>query len=207
MLRPLLLSCILPLLALGVPLHFAAAQDLPPEAQTLLDAANQEWIAIQKKAEADLAASQAKLAAQMKDLERQLRLKGMNDAAARVADAMRRLPNHFSQGSRVEVEWQGHWFPARILKSENGRYFIHYDNYGAEWDEWVGPQRIRKPAEPPTPKERDLRSEIQSGGAWYPGKVLKKDEKTGRYYVLYHNQGIDWEEWVTADRIRPTPKP
>ena len=117
MLRPLLLSCILPLLALGVPLHFAAAQDLPPEAQTLLDAANQEWIAIQKKAEADLAASQAKLAAQMKDLERQLRLKGMNDAAARVADAMRRLPKRSAHVSRGEVECHVLWVPAVRLES------------------------------------------------------------------------------------------
>ena len=61
-------------------------------------------------------------------------------------------------------------------------------------------------AEPAAPAERNLRSEIQSGGAWYPGKILKKDEKNNRYYVLYHNQGIDWEEWVTADRIRPMPK-
>ena len=53
----------------------------------------------------------------------------------------------FAAGAAVEVEWKRHWWPAKVLKvdAEKRRYFIHYDGYEADWDEWVGPKRIRKP--------------------------------------------------------------
>lgn len=43
----------------------------------------------------------------------------------------------------LQVEWQGRWYPAQILKQEGQKYFIHYPGYAASWDEWVGPDRIR----------------------------------------------------------------
>jgi hypothetical protein len=42
-----------------------------------------------------------------------------------------------------EVEWQGTWYPAKVLKTANGKYHIHYVGYEASWDEWVGSTRIR----------------------------------------------------------------
>ena len=49
-------------------------------------------------------------------------------------------------GERVDVEWSGGWYPARILQVKDGRFLIRYDGYGSQWDEWVTPARIRKPA-------------------------------------------------------------
>lgn len=43
----------------------------------------------------------------------------------------------------VQVEWQGKWYAAQILKQDGQKYFIHYSGYEAKWDEWVGPDRIR----------------------------------------------------------------
>jgi hypothetical protein len=45
----------------------------------------------------------------------------------------------------VEVEWQGHWYAAEILRHEGERYFITYVGYDSSWDEWVSRQRIRFP--------------------------------------------------------------
>jgi hypothetical protein len=42
-----------------------------------------------------------------------------------------------------EVEWQGQWWDAKVLKEENGRWYIHYIGYDSSWDEWVGKDRIR----------------------------------------------------------------
>ncbi len=42
-----------------------------------------------------------------------------------------------------EVEWEGSWWPAKVLKTENGKYYIHYIGYDASWDEWVGKERYR----------------------------------------------------------------
>lgn len=44
----------------------------------------------------------------------------------------------------VDVEWRGRWWPATVLdRKGSGRYLVHYDGFGEEWDEVVGPERIR----------------------------------------------------------------
>ena len=50
-------------------------------------------------------------------------------------------------GSSVEVRWpeDQQWYPARILRGWQGIYFIHYEGYAPEWDEWVPPAAIRQP--------------------------------------------------------------
>jgi hypothetical protein len=52
--------------------------------------------------------------------------------------------NVYKIGDRVRVEWHGQMYPAvitGIVGSE--RYRIHYEGYGAEWDETVGLSRIQ----------------------------------------------------------------
>ena len=44
---------------------------------------------------------------------------------------------------RVEVEWEGQWYPATILEVRGAKYRIHYLGYGSEWDEWVDDSRLR----------------------------------------------------------------
>jgi hypothetical protein len=46
---------------------------------------------------------------------------------------------------KVEVQWGGTWWPASILMTTRDKYLIHYEGWGAEWDEWVGQDRIRMP--------------------------------------------------------------
>lgn len=52
--------------------------------------------------------------------------------------------SRFAAGQRVEVTWEDTWYPARILRSAEGYFhFVHYADYGPEWDEWVTDSRIR----------------------------------------------------------------
>jgi hypothetical protein len=44
----------------------------------------------------------------------------------------------------VLVEWKGTWYPAEVLKTEGGKFYIHYLGFGAEWDEWVTANRVRQ---------------------------------------------------------------
>lgn len=53
------------------------------------------------------------------------------------------LERHRSPGTSVEVEWKKSWYPARVLEASHGLHRVRYDGYGEEWDEWVGPRRIR----------------------------------------------------------------
>jgi len=52
--------------------------------------------------------------------------------------------NVYKIGDRVRVEWHGQMYPA-VITSIVGqeRYRIHYEGYGAEWDETVGLNRIQ----------------------------------------------------------------
>jgi len=47
-------------------------------------------------------------------------------------------------GSSVKVQWDGKWYPARVLAVDGARTQVHYEGFGAEWDEWVGPERMRQ---------------------------------------------------------------
>jgi hypothetical protein len=40
------------------------------------------------------------------------------------------------------VQWGGQWWPAEVLKTENGRHFIRYKGYDSHWDEWVTNERM-----------------------------------------------------------------
>ena len=50
----------------------------------------------------------------------------------------------FPVGARVEVSWEGKWYPAEILKVDLGVHLIHYIGYDDGWDEWVSAKRIRQ---------------------------------------------------------------
>lgn len=43
----------------------------------------------------------------------------------------------------AKVKWQGQWYNAGILKKRNNKYYIRYEGYGSEWDEWVTTDRIK----------------------------------------------------------------
>lgn len=46
-------------------------------------------------------------------------------------------------GQRVEIEWHGSWWDGEITETRSGLYKVHYTGWGAEWDEWVEPIRLR----------------------------------------------------------------
>ena len=43
----------------------------------------------------------------------------------------------------VNIEWNGKWFPGKILEVQNDKYKISYDGYGAEWNETVTASRLK----------------------------------------------------------------
>lgn len=50
----------------------------------------------------------------------------------------------FAPGSRVEAEWEGKYYEARVLEVKGGIHLIHYEGYSDEWDEWVSSRRLRE---------------------------------------------------------------
>jgi hypothetical protein len=55
-----------------------------------------------------------------------------------------RIKQPWKKGDKVNVEWKGDWYTATILETGEGKYKIHYDGWGDEWDEWVTSSRMKK---------------------------------------------------------------
>lgn len=94
--------------------------------------------------------------------------------------------------SKVNVEWEGKPYKAVILDSKNDFYYVKYEGYGDEWNEWVMYDRIS------TGKEK--KAEIEYQGKWYKGLVLTEGDK--KYFVRYEGFDYTWDEWVGPERIK-----
>jgi len=57
-------------------------------------------------------------------------------------------PLMYDIGATVDVQDEaGDWYPAVVKKAWYGLHYISYDGYDEIWDEWVGLDRLREPAE------------------------------------------------------------
>jgi Caspase domain/Agenet domain len=53
-------------------------------------------------------------------------------------------PKQFRIGAKVEVDWLGKWYAAKILDVKGGSHYVAYDGYASEWNEWVPSNRVRE---------------------------------------------------------------
>lgn len=112
-----------------------------------------------------------------------------------MADASAKL---CSVGDKAQVLWKSKWYPAKVLKAEENRCFIHYDGYAASWDEWVGADRIKSAASNPYPVGTAV--SVNWKGSWYPAKVIAA--KTNSWKIHYDGYAASWDEWIDKDRIK-----
>jgi hypothetical protein len=101
-------------------------------------------------------------------------------------------------GDYAEVEWQKDWFRAQIIDQRPGEWKVHYMGYASSDDEWVKIGRLRHP-QGLTLKGGD-KVEVEWQKKWWPAKVLEVE--TDFALIHYDNYGSEWDEWVTAKRIR-----
>lgn len=110
-------------------------------------------------------------------------------------------------GDKAEVLWKGKWYPAKVMKVKGDECYIHYNGYGNNWDEWVGPDRIKlakageQSADPQKYSKGDS-VQVLWKGTWYPAKIIAigKNEKT--YKIHYDGYNKSWDEWVGPDRMK-----
>lgn len=98
----------------------------------------------------------------------------------------------YKTGDKIEVEWEGKYYPAEIVKTDDVFMYIHYTGYDASYDEWVMYDRVK------TGKE--VACSIEWNGSWYPGYVLEKNETSS--FVTYDGYAHTWDEWVSNDRVK-----
>lgn len=102
-------------------------------------------------------------------------------------------------GKRIEAQWKGKWWPAYVLQASGTQTHVHYAGFGAEWNEWLGPDRVR----PYQPKHMaaGMPVEVEWQEKWWPAKVV--ESSLGLQLIHYDGFGKEWDEWVGPRRIRP----
>jgi len=111
-------------------------------------------------------------------------------------------------GNSAEVLWKGNWYSATVRKAQTNRCYIHYTGYGNNWDEWVGPDRIRIVGGSPLALNDQGAGSFQVGSPvsvhwgrqWWPAQVLKV--RGNQLYIHYDGYGNNWNEWVGPTRYR-----
>lgn len=128
------------------------------------------------------------------------------------------LSASWKAGDKIEIKWGSHWYAGEVLEVDGDRYKVHYDGYGANWDEWATLERLRdkddarsvSPAKEVTPVDAAVdwkagdRVEAKSYGSWYPATVLEAGE--GKWRVTFDGYASGSDAWVEADGIRAVRK-
>ena len=92
----------------------------------------------------------------------------------------------------------GEWYRARIIDADGERFKVHYYGWNDDDDEWVSEAQIRRA----TPQQYPVgaRVEVTWKGEWYPATVL--DRRGALHLIHYDEYDDDYDEWVSARRIR-----
>ena len=98
----------------------------------------------------------------------------------------------YKEGQKVEVSWEGKYYPAEITDVDDAFMYIHYTGYDNSYDEWVMYDRIK------TGKE--ISKSIKWEGQWYPGYVLESRDTA--LFITYEGYSHTWDEWVAPDRVK-----
>ena len=98
----------------------------------------------------------------------------------------------YSVGEHVQINWNGNYYPGTILKKDGDKFYVTYDGYGAEYNENVTKDRLKK-LEPLTKesaaeamKQTFVQGErvmISWQGNYYPGEIISVEGNS--YYVSY----------------------
>jgi hypothetical protein len=112
--------------------------------------------------------------------------------------------NDMPPGTKVLVARQGQWLPATIVQPvAEGRFVIHYDNTGPEWNEVVGPDRIKTAGGAGAARDYKPGDKVL---ITYQGRTLLADVVVAAgadsWRVHYDGWGPEAGEQVGPDRIR-----
>lgn len=106
-------------------------------------------------------------------------------------------------GTRVEVLWNGKWYPATIDDEHpdkiNGgtMYYVEYGGYTHDYDEWVKADRVRFNLIHFNKGDHVL---TLWKDVWYKSTILEAGEDA--YLIHYDGWSDEWNEWASFGRVK-----
>ncbi len=117
------------------------------------------------------------------------------------------VPRDYKAGEKVLVTAQSRTLLAEIVQQVGqDSWRVHYDGYGPEIAENVGPDRIRRPFVGMSPHNTGDAVLVDVSGQPLPGKVLAL-VAADKWLVRFDNFGAQYDQEVGPDRIKTAPPP
>jgi hypothetical protein len=111
----------------------------------------------------------------------------------------------YGPGEKVLVTYQNRLLLAEVVSQVSADSFrVHYDGYGAEGAETVGPERMRRPFTGNTAHAPGDGVTVDVNGQSVPGKVLAASA-ADRWVVRFEAFGPQYDQEVGVDRIKVAP--
>ncbi len=121
------------------------------------------------------------------------------------ADRLRALPVVYNKGDKVLVQMANRLAAAEIVMQATPQLWrVHYDGYGPEVGEIVGPARLKRPFTGKSPHAIGDAVGVEFQGQVLAGKVLQV-AAADRFIIRFPAFGPDYDQEVTLDRVRPAP--
>ncbi len=108
----------------------------------------------------------------------------------------------FAVGDRLEaLENDGLWYTVRVLKYQDGRYLVHWDEYNDSiYDQWLTVDRMR-PIIVPQYYVGDHLEGLEADGKWHPVTVLEISPE-GKYKVHWQGYENSFDRWLEPAYLR-----
>ncbi len=104
---------------------------------------------------------------------------------------------------KVQIEHNGTWYPGKILKvnESEGIYFITYDGWDENWNEWVTRDRLKgfREAQPLTKFKVGDMVEVEYGMVPEPARVIEVGENK---YKIEYEKKVFGTKWVTEKQMK-----
>jgi hypothetical protein len=119
-------------------------------------------------------------------------------ASVDAAKKPKELPGPWKFHDYCEVEWKKQWFRSQVIDGRAGEWKIHYLGFKDSDDEWVPANRMRKPQG--IGASGGDKVQVEWKKKWYPATVMKVEGDFA--FIHYDGFGTEWDEWVTAKRLK-----
>lgn len=123
-----------------------------------------------------------------------LKLKAILAAALVLAVMPQAWARDWGAREKVEVNWNGRWYPATVLKDDGNRFYVHFEDGTRLDDRWISQSYVRKRY------GVGSRVEVKWKGEWYDAKITKVNGS--KFFVHYAGYDRSFDQWVDRAAVR-----
>ena len=101
------------------------------------------------------------------------------------------------RAQKVQIAWSGTWYQGTVLKQSGQNYLVSYDGYSSQWNEWVGPERLRFQGNPVyyAPQQRNQQQYQQQQYQQRNQQQYQQQQYQQRYEQQQYQQRYEQQQY------------